>query len=127
MAEAVGHDGLDRLIKKAEALCNLDTLPDCFNCGQPFQGRPNKLYCSRKCKRAAERSREKLTKLVARQSELEAEEQKAVADSDYHRVRYLRARRERDIAEVRSLADKTALQNDPDLIRRLAIMLMTET
>src|SRR5690606_26564908 len=97
----------------------------CHHCGTSFPGRTNRLYCSHRCKRAAERTRNKLSMLGARVLHSLHAEKEALAEGGerYHEVRYIRARRERDLAETNSLLDKSAPKNDPGVIRQIAKLL----
>ncbi|HEX7080049.1 MAG TPA: hypothetical protein VF329_03450 [Gammaproteobacteria bacterium] len=36
---------------------------DCLYCGRPFEGRPNRVYCSDRCKHAEKRRRHRVFKL----------------------------------------------------------------
>lgn len=43
----------------------MDVRHDCLNCGAVFEGRPNRAYCSTRCKEAAKRLRRRVRKLEA--------------------------------------------------------------
>src|SRR5690606_4944364 len=64
----------------------------CHHCGTSFPGRTNRLYCSHRCKRAAERTRNKLSMLGARVLHSLHAEKEALAEGGerYHEVRYIR-------------------------------------
>ncbi len=45
----------------------------CQQCGEPFRGRPNRRYCSPRCRRRMEAKRQRWDMLTARIERLEAE------------------------------------------------------
>lgn len=85
----------------------------CRNCGTPFEGRSNKLYCSDSCKKQTERDKAKLRELLLRHVEHEKAERDALSLSLYELVRYYRARKARDSLEISLLGYKLKITKEP--------------
>ena len=66
----------------------------CHRCGDPFHGRPNRRYCSTRCRRIMEAKRHRWDMLAARIERLEAEassaepEARATLSRQVERLRY---------------------------------------
>lgn len=116
---------LQNLIDEAEHALDAPRLNVCHHCGISFEGRPNRLYCSPRCKKRAENTRTKFTRLVLRQYDLNIQEAEALREGDYHTIRKIRARRSRDISEIDHMLDKTALKSDPKINRHLTKLVDT--
>ncbi len=53
----------------------------CQQCGEPFRGRPNRRYCSPRCRRRMEAKRHRWDMLAARIERLEAQAREAEAET----------------------------------------------
>ena len=60
----------------------------CFNCGSQFEGRPNRLYCSARCRKQVEYRRRRRVELEGRAASLERLCDMARANSDRHAQRF---------------------------------------
>lgn len=90
----------------------------CDHCLIPFEGRSNQLYCSKECRRANERARARLRRLLARQIELERKSRETLEAAlagliGYHDVRLARAKVERNRNEAREVASSLRLLPSP--------------
>jgi hypothetical protein len=98
----------------------------CLHCGADFTGRPNKIYCSARCKKGVENQRAKLRTLANKIADCTTRERLGLQKGDYHAVRLARAQRERAIAELE--AGAAALRTTgfpswlPAFVTRLAIL-----
>lgn len=87
---------------------------DCLNCGSEFNGRPNRVYCSARCKKQSEKKREKLKRLLVQIPALHAEAEAATLTGDYHRKRLSLAKADRAQAELERLSDQPVFHHTPN-------------
>jgi hypothetical protein len=86
----------------------------CLNCGAEFSGRPNRVYCSSRCKKRSEKKREKLKHLIFQVPKLRAQIENATRSGDWHAKRIAIVKERRATEELEKLSYDPLFLNTPN-------------
>tara|TARA_R100001369_G_scaffold87630_1_gene123320 strand:+ start:139 stop:465 length:327 start_codon:yes stop_codon:yes gene_type:complete len=86
---------------------------NCLNCNAEFEGRRNKVYCSRICKKRAEKQKEKMKRLIVQIPHLRAQAEAAQSRGDWHGKRLSMARASAAQTELEQLSDQPLFRHTP--------------
>jgi len=77
-----------------------------MECGEHFTGRPNKVYCSPKCRKRAENNRASMRKMLEPMPMLHERAEEARLAGNYHKMRLSMAQANRLRERLTELAEK---------------------
>lgn len=97
----------------------------CPVCDREFQGRPNRLYCSRRCKKRAERLRERMQTLTARYIDLNTAADDARRAGDHEGEHFHRLRARRAYSALQALSDHSLFEDSPQWMAPLRAVLLS--